>query len=415
MEVAVFCYKSAQFITLSQASVCVCVSLKSLTLENKNGRNIRIAQTGREGMPHQYEQSPLEKAFEELFSQTFQLHWSEVLVAQYEVKSGGKHYFLDFAYINDNERIGIELDGRRKFFEFKHVFRDFFNRQNAIQLAGFTVYRFTWADVVDQGGWRARKQLKQIFRGKVFTRSGQLVPVAIADEEPPKVIPSLPVALRNWLTRLGTNHRQANWENNQPDKVLEYVPATSPGTGLMKGFIVGVVVLGSAVVAVEFIRSPQVQPPPENTPAISTSAPISSIPSRGNNQPENMQIPKPIAPHVVERIVRVPVKSEPSRIVSAKKAMSGTRSVIRVQPNTAKKNIPQEETVPIPIESPVAIAPQPVEAPPPVDEIVAYNQRSGIFHRLNCTWAKRCRHCITIHMSEAVKMGGRPAKTCDPL
>ena len=45
-------------------------------------------------------------------------------------------------------------------------------------------------------------------------------------------------------------------------------------------------------------------------------------------------------------------------------------------------------------------------------ELVAFNTNSGKFHELNCPWAKKCKHCIKILKSDAIKRGGKPCKAC---
>ncbi len=45
-------------------------------------------------------------------------------------------------------------------------------------------------------------------------------------------------------------------------------------------------------------------------------------------------------------------------------------------------------------------------------EIVAFNPKSLKFHNPDCNWAKKCKRCIRIKKSEAVKRGGVPCKVC---
>lgn len=63
---------------------------------------------------------------------------------QVEVRVEERRYFLDFAY--PRRRVAIELDGRAH-----HGFEEDRRRQNALVLAGWTLLRFTWADVTERG------------------------------------------------------------------------------------------------------------------------------------------------------------------------------------------------------------------------------------------------------------------------
>ena len=67
-------------------------------------------------------------------------------VRQYEIVIGGKRYFLDLAY--PEERLVIEVDGEESHGGVQ--FQGDRARQNALVLAGWTVLRFTWADVMEQ-------------------------------------------------------------------------------------------------------------------------------------------------------------------------------------------------------------------------------------------------------------------------
>lgn len=69
-------------------------------------------------------------------------------VRQYEVRAGGERYFVDLAY--PDRRLAIELDGREHHSDADAFQRDR-ARQNALVLAGWTVLRFTWADVNEAG------------------------------------------------------------------------------------------------------------------------------------------------------------------------------------------------------------------------------------------------------------------------
>ena len=67
-------------------------------------------------------------------------------VRQFEVVVGASRYFVDLAY--PNRRLAIELDGLGA-----HTGVNFQGdraRQNALVLAGWTVLRFTWADVAER-------------------------------------------------------------------------------------------------------------------------------------------------------------------------------------------------------------------------------------------------------------------------
>jgi very-short-patch-repair endonuclease len=67
-------------------------------------------------------------------------------VRQFEVRLGAERYFVDLAY--PEQRLAIELDGYEHHSDMRSFHRDRV-RQNALVLAGWTVLRFTWADVVE--------------------------------------------------------------------------------------------------------------------------------------------------------------------------------------------------------------------------------------------------------------------------
>lgn len=67
-------------------------------------------------------------------------------VRQYEVRVGAERYFLDVAY--PDRRLCIEVDGREA--HEGAAFQRDRTRQNALALAGWTVLRFTWADVTER-------------------------------------------------------------------------------------------------------------------------------------------------------------------------------------------------------------------------------------------------------------------------
>ncbi|MGH9224336.1 MAG: endonuclease domain-containing protein [Acidimicrobiales bacterium] len=67
-------------------------------------------------------------------------------VRQFEVVLGGQRYFVDLAY--PARRLAIELDGVTA--HGGNRFQTDRTRQNAPVLAGWTVLRFTWADVTER-------------------------------------------------------------------------------------------------------------------------------------------------------------------------------------------------------------------------------------------------------------------------
>jgi very-short-patch-repair endonuclease len=69
-------------------------------------------------------------------------------VRQYEVRVGDERYFLDFAF--PERRLCVELDGEEA--HTGAAFQRDRSRQNALVLLGWTVLRFTWADVTERPG-----------------------------------------------------------------------------------------------------------------------------------------------------------------------------------------------------------------------------------------------------------------------
>lgn len=258
------------------------------------------------------------------------------------------------------------------------------------------------------GGWRARRDLKRIFKGII---QPQCQPEEKKQANP--IFQTLPVL---WKSRksggLATHNAPApgnNGQSPQPDiieaEVLPYQPPAH-NQGMMKGFVVGVSVLGFLLITLELIRGFQLHPEIKPEVPLSEHALEFASPSPSKERPEKKRIAH--KPAIIEKVrtVYVPVLSKSTNTKPVAPPVLPTQAPMsRMKPNS--------ERIPTPI--PQITEQPPQQAAPIVDEIVAFNQNSGIYHRLHCTWAKRCRHCITIHQSEAEQMGGRPAKTCDPL
>ncbi len=364
-----------------------------------------------EFVPPSSEKSELERRFEKLFSEVFRCDWHKHLQDEYRVQVDGKNYYIDYVYIAQGRKIAIEVDGHDKIkgaTDSTQKFHDLLTRQNDLMGQGFEVYRFGWNHVVSMGGWRARRDLKRIFKGVI---KPQRQPEERKQASP--IFQTLPVL---WKSRksggLATHNAPApgnSGQNSQPDiieaEVLPYHPPAH-NQGMMKGFVVGVSVLGFLLITLELIRGSQLHPEVKPETSVSEHALESVPPSSGKETPQKKRVTHRAAIIEKVRTVYVPVLSKST---STKPIAP---SVLPTQASTAHpESSPEPTPAPIP-----QITEQPVQqAAPIMDEIVAFNQNSGIYHRLNCTWAKRCRHCITIHQSEAEQMGGRPAKTCDPL
>ncbi len=87
---------------------------------------------------------PTGSELEVIFLQLLREAGVEEPLRQFEVHVDKQRFFLDFAY--PQRRLAIELDGRAH-----HGFDEDRRRQNALVLAGWTVLRFTWADVTERG------------------------------------------------------------------------------------------------------------------------------------------------------------------------------------------------------------------------------------------------------------------------
>lgn len=368
-------------------------------------------------VPPSYEKSELEHRFEELFSETFRCDWQIHLKPQHHVQVDGKNYYIDYVCITQGRKIAIEVDGHDKIkgaTDSTQKFHDLLARQNDLMGQGFEVYRFGWNHVVSMGGWRARRDLKRIFKGIIQPQSQ---PEENKQENP--IFWALPLLWRSPKPGgLATHNAPAPGyrdqgygysQSPQPDiieaEVLPYQPP-APNQGMMKGFVVGVSVLGCLLITLELIRGSQLHPEVKTEAPLSQQALESTLPSPSKETPQKKRIAH--RPAIIEkvRMVYVPVLSK----------STSTKPVAPFAlPAQAPKARLEANSEPIPALIPQSAEPPVQQTAPIVDEIVAFNQNSGIYHRLNCTWAKRCRHCITIHQSEAKQMGGRPAKTCDPL
>jgi very-short-patch-repair endonuclease len=364
-----------------------------------------------EFVPPSYEKSELERRFEYLFSETFRCDWQTYLNPQHHVQVDGKNYYIDYVCIAQGRKIAIEVDGHDKIkgaTDSTQKFHDLLARQNDLMGQGFEVYRFGWHHVVSMGGWRARRDLKRIFKG--------IIQPERQPEEKKRANPLLQTLPILWKSRksggLATHNAPApgnSGQNTQPDiieaEVLPYQPP-APNQGMMKGFVVGVSVLGLLLITLELIRGSQLHPEVKPEPPLSKHTLEPALPSSGKETPQRKLTAQRQVPTEKVRTVYVPVLSK----------RASTKPIAPfVLPAQAPITLPEKNLEPTPAKTPQADQQSTQQAAPIMDEIVAFNQSSGIYHRLHCTWAKRCRHCITIHKSEAEQMGGRPAKTCDPL
>ncbi len=46
------------------------------------------------------------------------------------------------------------------------------------------------------------------------------------------------------------------------------------------------------------------------------------------------------------------------------------------------------------------------------DNIVVFNPSSLKYHKSYCEWAKKCKRCIRIPVSNAIEQGGKPCRVC---
>jgi hypothetical protein len=345
-------------------------------------------------MPPSPEKSELARAFERLFSEMFNCDWREYLQDEYHVHVDGKNYFIDYVYIGQGRKIGIEVDGHGKIkgaTDSTRKFHDLLARQNDLIGQGFEVYRFGWHHVVSMGGWVARHQLKRIFWGLI-------------QPTPPQQRSSLPVPWRPTPPVLG----QASYSYHHTQPMLP--------------MLLRAVGLGLAFAAVIFVVAKVAAPKPQaeltSTPVVQAPVEPSATPTQATNptprppQPTVKTIVQPVVQPVVQRTVYVQAPASSSKPVV--KAVP-PQPVDVAHPHQAPKTPPHLQNTPTDTSGPTPVVA--VQSPPPataIDEIVAFNQNSHIYHQLHCTWAKRCRNCISIPQSQAIQLGGRPAKTCDP-
>ncbi len=338
--------------------------------------------------------SELERRFEALFSQVFHCSWQDYLTAQYPIQGAdGKNYFIDYVYPSGTEKIGIELDGRGKFYQYKHVFNNFFQRQNAIQLAGITVYRFTWMDVVEEGGWRARKQLHQIFKDKL--------PVVINTPVPAQEEPS-------------------------GSKLIEYQPSFSQQAPIEKGWrpairVMGVLVGGLlaasliliGIVGLNGIHAPEAQEETKIVHPVSDVTPAPKAAIRTTQTPQKKPQPHTQPQKMAVNANRVSVPSVGTPLQASKPKTPTPILRTEALPPALTRSIKQERLNP-PVTAPdnTVVEASPTESATVPDEIVAFNQESGVFHKPNSYWARKCtRNCIYIPKSQAIQKGGRPSRS----
>jgi hypothetical protein len=178
--------------------------------------------------------------------------------------------------------------------------------------------------------------------------------------------------------------------------------------------------LGLALAAVIFVVAKVAAPKPQaeltSPPVVQAPVQSAATPTQATKptlkplQPTVKTIVQPVVQPVVQRTVyvQVPTPSAPVKAVP-------TQPVDVVRPTPVVQAPPDLQNTSTYPSGPTPVVV--VQTPPPataIDEIVAFNQNSHIYHQLHCTWAKRCRNCVSIPKSQAIQLGGRPAKTCDP-
>lgn len=342
-------------------------------------------------MPPSNKKSVLEAAFEFLFNRTFQCDWRNYLQPQYHVQVDGQNFYIDYVFIGQGRKIAIEVDGYGKIQDSTQKFHDFLARQNALVSQGFEVYRFGWHHVVSFEGLPARRYLERIF--------GHIIQPA------PKAMPILQVTLE-------TQQSSSVLEPVVPEPRLAKVPQNEHKV-LQRFLLAGVIVLlfiGLGVLAFNLGYDSQKQETKQPPPVL-----------------VDPQVPKPLSP-------KPPPTVKKSQTNPPKPALGSGGGPLSFHPPTPRPVVPEPkqdsqddgpeerssdpqepEAPPLQSDEEPPKSESPPFVPAPVDEVVAFNLTNGKFHRLNCTWAKRCLNCITIPLTEAVKRGGIPAKTCDPF
>jgi hypothetical protein len=417
------------------------------------------------------DRSELERRFETLFSQVFQCPWQEHLKAQYAVHVDGRTYFIDYVYEGVDEKIGIELDGRDKFFRFKQVFYNFFRRQNALQLAGIQIYRFTWGDVVDQDGWRAHQQLHQIFKGRILTPLEHVTPVETVHNLSPQQFPLVVSTLgrlaellshkpKREITAITRRGNTLPSIHQQEEKAEAYYPAlryeqpVSLPTGIepsypsnvpplirpkkletyeyqpwpprqshretpwqpairAMGLLGGLLALSLMVIWIAGLNSRPAPAPQEETKITQSVSAVTQTQKsriRINQAGLKLNQARTVAAHAqMGNIRRIPKPPTTNPVLAKPPKTAVPVEKVESLPPALSHPMPQE--LPKPAIAAVDAAPPEVKPSPVPDEIVAFNQASGIYHKPNSYWARKCtRNCIYIPKSQAIQMGGRASQ-----
>jgi hypothetical protein len=365
---------------------------------------------------NQSDRSELERRFEALFSQVFHCPWQEHLQAQHHVQIDGKNYYIDYVYIGQGRKIAIELDGHSKIkdaADSTRKFHDLLARQNDLMGQGFEVYRWGWHHVVSMGGWRARRDLQRIFKGLIESKrteaSGSF-----------NALPVLWKPRKSGSVSAYTESRRNPIQSVHADVVDAQVfyPSQRKKAGWFQG--VGVGLLALAVIALLFNKT-QPAPEPQNTYSSDvqeSETPITNTSTSLEDKPQPRVTTKsalPQANKVVTKTVYVPV-AVPTPVSKASVKSVDPDKAVQAEPVT-----PNEVILPPSIQ-PQAMSQQtqtptlaePATPKPAIepDEIVAFNQESGIFHNPNSYWGRKCtRNCIFIPKSQAIQMGGRPSRS----
>ncbi len=367
-------------------------------------------------MAFSQERTELEQRFELLFEQTFQCRWQDYLTAQYHVHVDGQNFYIDYVYIGQGRKIALEVDGHGKIkgaTDSTQKFHDLLARQNDLMGQGFEVYRFGWNHVVSMGGWRAKRDLKRIFRGLI-----QPTPKQKGQKQTHPVLNAIPTLWKPRKSgdviaytapqRYQSHHDRSSQSTGVHAEVIEaqvfpYQSAPQK-TGILRGFVLGVFVLGITVLLLDKIRP--AQQPQEET---KSTTPLSEvIPVKETALPTKQEPVKPTHPaqhtqQVVTRTVYVPQPTKPQVIRIETPAIQAPA----VAPSTLAQPV---ESKPTPIQATESATPS---AEP--DEIVAFNQKSGVYHNPSSEWAKRCtRNCIYIPKSQAIQRGGRASRSSGP-
>lgn len=394
--------------------------------------------------------SILESRFERLFEETFYCPIETLLTPQFKVDYKGRWYRIDYAYVSSNIKIAIELDGRSKFKD-KEYYNYFWARHKALVASDFIVYHFTWDEVTENDGTRAKTQLMEIFikvikdkecanstarsstaslenhlnhavddlkraiaQGQVHQQANAREQILVSKSEWDKLSCALK-DLQNKMDEQGRG-KPAHQDNSPKEKSTDNEPSST----YKKPLKIFSLCLATLIVFIAFfsvlphktveVNKEVLESPPSSSPSVGNKTPaVNQGHAKKQESHSNAKGPK-IPPSRQPKAVTgdFPGKVKPVPHPPAEPPQSGPLGPIG--------NSTQSQDDP-PFKPPLEPEPPPVGRKPheqelSADSIVFFNEETVKYHKPNCPVARHCKSCIPMMKVDAEAKGGTLSRKC---